>query len=272
MATFLIGTDGVPDAEVLWISRSIAVLSGGSKYRRKFDRVAPGDRLAMWVEGVGFCALGTVLTREVATVKDERRVNLAEPEEYHLPTAWEDCRDFPVTYADAGIIPNASFKQLIKHEARVLAWFAERRAVPVADRDDCDRRAEALLGAGPVLRPPGNATPGVVPGGNAGRYRCPKVRAWTLQRAGHQCELCNRPAFFKRSGRPYLESHHIVHLASDGPDTPENTAAVCANCHRELHHGHNAPMLTETLLRLVAEKEAPYIIGQGMRSPLQPLP
>ncbi|MFC1652495.1 HNH endonuclease [Planctomycetota bacterium] len=35
----------------------------------------------------------------------------------------------------------------------------------------------------------------------------------------------------------FLEVHHLFRLADDGPDIPDNVAAICPNCHRELHYG-----------------------------------
>ncbi len=71
------------------------------------------------------------------------------------------------------------------------------------------------------------------------RYaRRPDVRAWTLARAKGSCESCDQPApFLTESGEPYLEVHHLVTLAEGGPDTPDNTVALCPNCHRLLHFG-----------------------------------
>ena len=57
-----------------------------------------------------------------------------------------------------------------------------------------------------------------------------------LRRAGGYCELCSQQApFKKKSGAPYLECHHIKWLAKGGPDIPENTVALCPNCHRKMH-------------------------------------
>ncbi|WP_241794286.1 HNH endonuclease [Vibrio breoganii] len=50
------------------------------------------------------------------------------------------------------------------------------------------------------------------------------------------CQLCSQPAPFKnRKGQPYLETHHIIWLANGGDDSPENTVALCPNCHRKMH-------------------------------------
>ena len=66
--------------------------------------------------------------------------------------------------------------------------------------------------------------------------RSPHVAKLAKRRAGGKCELCGQPAPFKNSfNEPYLESHHIVWLAHGGADQPENTVALCPNCHRKMH-------------------------------------
>jgi 5-methylcytosine-specific restriction enzyme A len=53
--------------------------------------------------------------------------------------------------------------------------------------------------------------------------------------ANGTCDLCLAPAPFVVDGVPYLECHHVMHLAKGGPDTIENTVALCPNCHRRMH-------------------------------------
>ena len=69
------------------------------------------------------------------------------------------------------------------------------------------------------------------------RYvRDPEVIAWVLEEAAGNCEHCGTPAPFKRmDGEPFLEVHHVRPLGEGGPDTTENAAACCPNCHRRLH-------------------------------------
>ena len=68
--------------------------------------------------------------------------------------------------------------------------------------------------------------------------RSPAVQAWTLQQAKGKCELCVEPAPFVRPDRrPYLEVHHVQRLAEGGEDVPDNTVALCPNCHRRAHYG-----------------------------------
>lgn len=80
------------------------------------------------------------------------------------------------------------------------------------------------------------------------RERDPLVRDWVLRAANGICECCEQEAPFESSdGLPYLEVHHIHHLANDGSDTVSNAVALCPNCHRELHHGKHKDELVENL-------------------------
>lgn len=65
--------------------------------------------------------------------------------------------------------------------------------------------------------------------------RSAAVAELTKRLAGGVCDLCGKPAPFSTSEGPYLECHHIVHLAHGGPDILDNTVALCANCHRRMH-------------------------------------
>lgn len=62
------------------------------------------------------------------------------------------------------------------------------------------------------------------------------ISEYAKRRAAGICQLCGHLApFSDRSGRPYLESHHIVWLADGGEDSIENTVALCPNCHKKMH-------------------------------------
>lgn len=66
--------------------------------------------------------------------------------------------------------------------------------------------------------------------------RNPYVAMWAKRRANGICQLCVKPApFIEKNGDPYLESHHVIWLSKGGPDTIENTVALCPNCHRKMH-------------------------------------
>ena len=55
------------------------------------------------------------------------------------------------------------------------------------------------------------------------------------RRANGKCDLCGNNAPFKNKNNPYLECHHVIRLADNGPDTIYNTVALCPNCHRKIH-------------------------------------
>ncbi|UOA18098.1 hypothetical protein DSM14862_00856 [Sulfitobacter indolifex] len=111
-------------------------------------------------------------------------------------------------------------------------------------------RVEERLGNSPP--PPGQST---VPKSSATsqRYlRDPQVIAWVLEKAIGHCEACKGPAPFKRpNGEPFLEVHHVRPLNEGGPDTIDNAAACCPNCHRNLHSGKDRQALREKLIKTV---------------------
>lgn len=129
-------------------------------------------------------------------------------------------------------------------------------SAPTADPKEYHDRADKILARGPVPRPKGIANPVAESASTKQFYRDPKVRAWVLQRAEHRCELCDAPApFLTDNEEPFLESHHLVLLADGGPDTPENTSALCPNCHRKLHYGKERGDLSAILKQKIMEKE-----------------
>lgn len=81
--------------------------------------------------------------------------------------------------------------------------------------------------------------------------RSQQVRRYVLARANGYCELCEQPApFLRKDGSPYLETHHINRLSDGGLDHPDHMAALCANCHREVHLGEEAEMHMKQLQAL----------------------
>lgn len=70
------------------------------------------------------------------------------------------------------------------------------------------------------------------------RRRCAQIQYYARLRANGICEGCGISApFVTGDWTPFLEVHHLTRLADDGPDTPENVAALCPNCHRRAHYG-----------------------------------
>lgn len=68
------------------------------------------------------------------------------------------------------------------------------------------------------------------------RERNQYISEFTKERAKGICDLCGKEAPFKdKNGKPYLESHHVITLADNGPDAIYNTVAICPNCHKKIH-------------------------------------
>lgn len=56
---------------------------------------------------------------------------------------------------------------------------------------------------------------------------------------GGRCQVCGEIGFEKKDGTNYIESHHLTQVASlqAGSLCSNNIVLLCANCHREIHHG-----------------------------------
>ncbi len=102
-----------------------------------------------------------------------------------------------------------------------------------ADPFELDRRTGNLLGKKLAGAPKGYPHPNRLQSTRSEYEKDPLVRAWVLQQARGICELCRKPGPFRDvRGSWYLETHHVLPLAEGGPDTVENTVALCPNCHR----------------------------------------
>lgn len=96
--------------------------------------------------------------------------------------------------------------------------------------------------------PPGEAQPAEREGSQSTYQRDTDVTEWLLTNAGGVCECCDNQGPFKnKSGKPYLEIHHVRPLSDGGGDQIENAVAVCPNCHRSFHHALDSDTRTERL-------------------------
>ncbi len=84
--------------------------------------------------------------------------------------------------------------------------------------------------------------------------RSAEVRRRVLDRAMGKCEWCSEPGFKMADGRTFLETHHIIPLADGGSDVVKNVAALCANHHREAHHGALKGQMQRELLERIVTK------------------
>ncbi|MHC8338060.1 HNH endonuclease [Pseudomonas sp. HLT2-19-2] len=123
--------------------------------------------------------------------------------------------------------------------------------VPTADETTLEQRS-AKLEKHPIKDvPKGIEKPEQTQSSGKSYVRDPEVRAWVRQQANGRCEGCGEPAPFEKDGRPFLEVHHVKHLAQEGSDRPSNAVALCPNCHRRCHHSGDRDEFTASLFQKV---------------------
>jgi 5-methylcytosine-specific restriction enzyme A len=91
--------------------------------------------------------------------------------------------------------------------------------------------------------PLGVDRPDRVNGNRSGYRRDDAVRQHVLKRASGRCEHCGAQGFELPGGSYYVEAHHVISLADQGPDRVNNVIALCAHHHREAHYGRGAESL-----------------------------
>ena len=77
------------------------------------------------------------------------------------------------------------------------------------------------------------------------------VRDYVVHRAKGRCEYCGEQGFLMANGSRYIEAHHILGLAANGPDTVANVIGLCPGHHREAHFGEKAQSLNESFKTIV---------------------
>ena len=138
--------------------------------------------------------------------------------------------------------------------SRIQRMLAQRGIVdiqdnaPTFDEELLERRAVRLQSKPIKTYPEGIATPHQVTANSTSYVRDPEVRAWVRQQAGGICEGCGLHApFTLDSGQPFLEVHHVKHLAQKGSDRITNAVALCPNCHQRCHRSSDRDAFTEGL-------------------------
>ncbi len=116
--------------------------------------------------------------------------------------------------------------------------ISEAEGQRIGGSAEFDAAVEKLKKAPPKSPPQGNKNPASSQSSVTQYTRDPAVVAWVLSEAAGICECCRKSApFIREDGSPFLEVHHVLRLADGGEDTTKNAAALCPNCHRELHYG-----------------------------------
>lgn len=83
------------------------------------------------------------------------------------------------------------------------------------------------------------------------------VRKFVLKRANGTCEYCGKKGFLTKDGNHYIETHHIIALSEDGPDTPGNVIGLCPEHHREAHYGQDSIKLEIQFMSIIKRKNEP---------------
>ena len=86
--------------------------------------------------------------------------------------------------------------------------------------------------------------------------RDPEVRKIVLRRANGFCEYCGAEGFETPRGK-YLETHHIIPLSENGPDTVRNVIALCPNDHRKAHYWIKSAQMREQLFSALEKYDRP---------------
>ncbi|PBQ01150.1 HNH endonuclease [Pseudomonas congelans] len=139
-------------------------------------------------------------------------------------------------------------------KARMLAILQSRGAFfpenysHTFDEDTLKQKSEKIIRIDLTTHPVGIKTPATTLSSKTIYKRDPLTRAWVLKNSGGYCEGCDQQApFLTVEGFPFLEIHHVCHLAAGGSDRTSNTLALCPNCHRRCHISLDSHKFTEYL-------------------------
>lgn len=138
-------------------------------------------------------------------------------------------------------------EQRIRQALAAQGVFESEDAAQTADEQTLIRRASKLQQQPFQKQPDGIAQPQRVSTVSTAFVRDPKVRAWVLKEAKGICEGCGSNAPFEVDGLPFLEVHHVKHLAKKGSDRTTNAVALCPNCHQRCHRSSDREAFTERL-------------------------
>jgi hypothetical protein len=125
-----------------------------------------------------------------------------------------------------GDVASLAPEKMSDHELRALAIACARRRLPVKIRSIKYRNRSTI------------------------------IHRYVLRRAGGECEGCRHGApFAKEDGSPYLEPHHTLRVADDGPDHPATVIALCPNCHRRVHYSSDRMEYNKVLRKKLKQIE-----------------
>jgi hypothetical protein len=128
----------------------------------------------------------------------------------------------------------------------------ENQKVEISDSDTSSQNS-AIDDIPPA--PIGSKVPGRMPTTGFRYQRDEKVRCFVIGQAKGACEYCGEMGFILPDGNHYLEAHHVIALAEQGPDTVENVIALCPSDHREAHYGQNAVAIENKMIEIIKKRK-----------------
>ncbi|OYU06022.1 MAG: HNH endonuclease [Pseudomonas sp. PGPPP1] len=135
----------------------------------------------------------------------------------------------------------------IRQALNAQGFFESDDTAQTADEPTLIRRASKLQKQPFHTVPDGIVQPQKVATVSTSFVRDPRVRAWVLKEAKGICEGCDVNAPFEVNGQPFLEVHHVKHLAQKGSDRTSNAVALCPNCHQRCHRSSDREAFTAGL-------------------------
>jgi 5-methylcytosine-specific restriction protein A len=79
-----------------------------------------------------------------------------------------------------------------------------------------------------------------------------------VEQAKGACEYCRELGFLLPDGSHYLEAHHIIALAKQGPDKVDNVIALCPSDHREAHYGERKVKLENEMIEIIKNRKSSH--------------
>lgn len=216
-----------------------------------------GDEVVIYIAGLGFFATGRITTAPRRRIDQTNRygaglgsVRLIVPPvslailRKRLPALkW-------VNYPRSITTPRPEITERIR---QLIAKRRRRRASEIGEEElKGANLAELRALARARSSPRASASQRLV----TQRKREAAIKAYAIARANGRCEFCRHNApFLMENGSAYLESHHILRLADDGPDDPRNVLGICPNCHRRAHFAHDRKQIKARMKRRAAVLE-----------------
>lgn len=247
---------GIENGDKEWLEKA-AVTKRDARIWTVPKNAEPGDDVVIYVGGYGFFATASIKTNTRPRTHTPNRygagltsIKLIEPAislasiMRHVPKlTWAN---YPRSITTPESEVAAEIKKLIK----------ERRTSGLPDLDDeslaganlAELRKVALMRERPTV--PAKERKIMF------RARSIAIKRYVLMRSKGICEGCqSRAPFRKEDGTAYLEPHHTLQLADEGPDHPSHVIALCPNCHRRAHHAAEALAFNQSLIKLLLKIE-----------------